>query len=374
MPQSSFLAQYFGPIGGGFVIFLVIASVLLVPYVIVQYGRRGRVSRARFFTEFSFLLYLIVAWCLVLLPFPEQVADFCARVRITPQLVPFAWVSDMNYSWQGSRESVLDLLRNQALLVRLFNVALLIPLGVYLRRWFRKGFWWTTAAGFGLSLCFEITQLTGTWFLYECPYRHFDVDDLIANTTGAALGWVIASAVRFIPNRNEAADDDLAMAWVRPSLPRRATAVLVDYIVMLLTALPIALVGQWQGIISQENSEFAFMAAFVLIMCILPLTLRARTPGQWLIRMRCSRTSDDGFAPASWWQMIIRALVVWGPILATLLLASLDSLSTVTALTPWLWLAGLTYSCRTQQLGWHERLSRTVTQAQTPTPRLGAET
>ena len=45
--------------------------------------------------------------------------------------------------------------------------------------------------GFGLSLTVELTQLTGLWGLYPCPYRQFDVDDLILNTTGVALGFAV---------------------------------------------------------------------------------------------------------------------------------------------------------------------------------------
>lgn len=40
-------------------------------------------------------------------------------------------------------------------------------------------------AGFAVSLFVEFTQLTGNWFLYPCPCRLFDVDDLIASTVGA---------------------------------------------------------------------------------------------------------------------------------------------------------------------------------------------
>ena len=34
----------------------------------------------------------------------------------------------------------------------------------------------------------EISQLTGIFGLYDCPYRQFDVDDLILNFSGVAAG------------------------------------------------------------------------------------------------------------------------------------------------------------------------------------------
>jgi glycopeptide antibiotics resistance protein len=49
---------------------------------------------------------------------------------------------------------------------------------------------------FGLSLAAELSQLTGLWGLYPCSYRKFDVDDLLLNTSGGALGAGLAGALR----------------------------------------------------------------------------------------------------------------------------------------------------------------------------------
>ena len=62
---------------------------------------------------------------------------------------------------------------------------LLVPLGMYLRYYFRRTWWQTLAIGVLVTLSFETTQLTGLWGLYEHPYRLFDVDDLMMNTLGA---------------------------------------------------------------------------------------------------------------------------------------------------------------------------------------------
>ncbi|GMG84368.1 hypothetical protein LNKW23_35830 [Paralimibaculum aggregatum] len=53
-----------------------------------------------------------------------------------------------------------------------------------------------TAAGALYSLGLETAQATGLFGLYPCPYRAFDLDDLILNTAGAALGAALAIAVR----------------------------------------------------------------------------------------------------------------------------------------------------------------------------------
>ena len=37
---------------------------------------------------------------------------------------------------------------------------------------------------------FEVTQLTGIFFIYPKAYRLFDVDDLLINTLGGILGFI----------------------------------------------------------------------------------------------------------------------------------------------------------------------------------------
>ena len=75
------------------------------------------------------------------------------------------------------------------------NILLFVPLGALLHDRGRHATLTATAAGFALSLLIELTQLTGVWFVYPCAYRHFDVDDIIFNTIGAALGAALAIAV-----------------------------------------------------------------------------------------------------------------------------------------------------------------------------------
>ena len=53
-----------------------------------------------------------------------------------------------------------------------------------------------TMAGLAASCCIELTQATGLYGLVPCAYRIVDVDDLITNTMGAALGVI---AFRRIP-------------------------------------------------------------------------------------------------------------------------------------------------------------------------------
>ncbi|MBQ5951608.1 MAG: VanZ family protein [Lachnospiraceae bacterium] len=71
------------------------------------------------------------------------------------------------------------------------NVAMFIPSGIVLPIVYKKlnRFWKTAAAGALISLCVEVLQL-------PLSSRASDVDDLILNTLGVAVGYGIYAAVR----------------------------------------------------------------------------------------------------------------------------------------------------------------------------------
>ena len=76
---------------------------------------------------------------------------------------------------------------------------------------------------FLLSLFFELTQLTGLYFIYPRPYRLFDVDDLMINMLGGILGYFIMNKLKvLLPTREEINDS------VKVSVLRRITSILID--------------------------------------------------------------------------------------------------------------------------------------------------
>jgi glycopeptide antibiotics resistance protein len=80
----------------------------------------------------------------------------------------------------GGRESARD---------DLLNVALFVPLGLMLATTGWRALR-TLVVAFAISLAVEITQyVVGS-------RRTADVNDLITNVSGAALGWVLAWAIR----------------------------------------------------------------------------------------------------------------------------------------------------------------------------------
>ena len=131
----------------------------------------------------------------VLLPLPEP-GD--PRLTQTVQLVPFQWIADV-----GTELDKYGLPDSHALFTQTFqqlamNVLLFVPLGMFTVLLWRRGPGFALLTGFGVSLAVEITQLTANFGTAPYPYRIFDVDDLMANTAGAVLGWVAAALFRYL--------------------------------------------------------------------------------------------------------------------------------------------------------------------------------
>ena len=77
-----------------------------------------------------------------------------------------------------------------------------VPFGIYMRYYFQCDLRKTIMLSFVLSLFFELTQLSGLYFIYPGSYRLFDVDDLLLNTLGGLVGYALAGPIaRMLPSR-----------------------------------------------------------------------------------------------------------------------------------------------------------------------------
>ncbi len=162
------------------VIVVVVLAALLLPTLGMLTGRTRRIPRRQALLRLAVIVYSIGMVTYVLVPVPRDPAAFCERHHIEPNLVPFAYHDGL---WA-------------AILQLGLNILLFLPLGALLHSRGQHGFVVGTVAGFALSLLIELTQLTGVWFAYPCAYRHFDVNDIIFNTVGAAVGAAAALVVR----------------------------------------------------------------------------------------------------------------------------------------------------------------------------------
>jgi glycopeptide antibiotics resistance protein/uncharacterized RDD family membrane protein YckC len=265
---------------------LVVAA--FVPYVARSYRRRGELGPGHALLAMTSLVYALAVVAYTLLPLPEVAAGFCASRIATagPQLHPLQFLSDVRAEQIGA--GIRGLLGNPAVLQVVFNIALFVPLGALVRHLGRRSVVVATLAGFAVSLLIEVTQITGNWFLYPCPYRLFDVDDLIANTAGALAGALAAPLLRLVPGQSgQAADPGLP----RPvTTGRRLLGVVCDLLgvwlagavlTALLVAVSLALTGQMPAAGgSGEPATGPIWLVWVALFVVLPMLGRGGTLGQ----------------------------------------------------------------------------------------------
>lgn len=273
------LTAYLLPIRYAIVTFPILAFLFTLPFLIVQYRKYGYVNKFRVWVIYSLLLYLLTALYLVILPLPES-RNTCTGLRETfVSLVPFQFWNDLVRETRivpGDPSTYLLLLKERAFLQAAFNVLLLVPLGVFLRYYFRFGMAASVAAAFGLSLFFEITQVTGLYGIYACPYRLFDIDDLLLNTFGGTIGYVVAPLLTKIMPRAEKLDEHVDLKSKQVGLTRRFIALQLDAIVLL----PL------MALFLYNRNVWIYMAIFFAYFVLLPYMTNGRTFGKYMVRIR----------------------------------------------------------------------------------------
>lgn len=205
---------YVQPIMTAAIVFAVLAFLLFVPWCIYTFRKYGFLSISKSIIMFSFIFYFFAALFLVLLPLPET-TNYCAQIKpdtVFYNLRPFQFVSDILYKSGISLTNPATWMytfKQPSFYQAFFNFLLLMPLGVYLRYFLKKRNDWKRAfvTGLGMTLFFEITQVTGIYGIYDCPYRIFDVDDLLLNSVGALIGFFIAPVVlALLPSHDDVVD------------------------------------------------------------------------------------------------------------------------------------------------------------------------
>ncbi|WP_274648483.1 VanZ family protein [Paenibacillus humicola] len=269
--------SYLFPISYAFLVFPGAALLFTLPFLIVQYRRHGYINKLRAVVLYLFLLYLLNALFLIVLPFP--VSRHNQPPEAYAQWIPLDFIQDIlrETSVVPSRPSTyLHLFRERAFLQAMFNIWLLVPFGLFLRYYFRAGWVACLLCSFGLSLFFEVTQVTGIYGLFDYPYRLFDVDDLLLNTSGGMLGFVIAEWLSARLPRIDRLDEKVDLKRKRVSYTRRSVALFLDGAI-LLPAMGLS------GVFLHVSSYFVW-AAFYFI--VLPYATGGRTFGKWAVRIR----------------------------------------------------------------------------------------
>lgn len=297
---------------------VLVAGVL--PWVRVQYRRYGRLRGWSAILATGIVLYGCGVVAFTLFPLPTITPEFCA-VRAAHgmyQFRPFASLDDITAAastWPAR-------LRSGAFLQVALNVLLYVPLGFLLRYRWGRSLPVALAVGLAVSLAIETIQGTAVFGVYPCPYRLADVDDLLTNTTGTLVGWLVAVPLsRVLPAPVPAPVPDLDP----PTLRRRGLAVLADMLAIALTAttvhVVVLLVGQrtgseWVRSPAVDVAITVLVAAVVVLVVPLARADRA-TVGQATVALALVDAATG--VPARRGRVLLRAGVWWLPAVVLLL-------------------------------------------------------
>ena len=147
---------------------LITIEIVLYNIFMVKYLRKNEIQVSKLFIVgmYMFSYYL---WAVLSITGPGNILDIGSQRDTIISLIPFKF---------RKMENMFELIA---------NTILFIPLGVLLPSLWKKfeSFSNTVLVGFGLSLIIEMLQLLNI--------RATDIDDLIMNTLGAIIGYIIYS-------------------------------------------------------------------------------------------------------------------------------------------------------------------------------------
>lgn len=272
------MLEYTIPIKTAVITFPFIAALFTVPFLLFQYRKHGYINYLRAFLLYSFLLYLLAAYYLVILPLPKSRDVLSMQKPGTKyvQLMPFEFVRDFLKETKVhlSRPfTYFHLFKERAFLQSAFNAILLLPLGIYLSYYFKEGLKKSVIISFLVSLFFELTQLSGLYGLYNRPYRIFDVDDLMLNTFGGYLGYMISPLfTKVLPNVNKL-DDKVNLENITVSFIRRFLAFALDWFIFISLS-----------IVTKEHLAVYIFALFYFL--LVTYFTNGKTFGKWVLRIK----------------------------------------------------------------------------------------
>lgn len=233
------MTPYLFPIRQAIIIFPIVAMFLTLPFLLYQWRKHHYLNKFRGFIFYTFVLYIICIYFLIILPLPAT-RNNCGLLPPDVkyyQLKPFTFVADFLNETRVNFRNLATykyLFGERAFLQAAFNGILLTPLGIYLRYYFKKSFKSTVLICFLVSLSFEVTQVTGIYGIYSCPYRLFDIDDLLLNTFGGIIGYLIAPMFAyFLPEVNDL-DKDIEVESLKIGIIRRGIAFFIDFTILSL--------------------------------------------------------------------------------------------------------------------------------------------
>lgn len=258
--------------------FPIIAFLFSIPFILHNYHKFGSISFLKSLLVYSFIFYLICAYFLVILPLPAQ--SYVAKLT-TPktQWIPFHFIVDfIKEANIINIKSLFMVILKPCFYVPIYNIVLTIPFAIYMRYYFNISKKRTIIYTFLLSLFFEITQLTGIYFIYPRGYRLFDIDDLLLNTFGGLIGYYVSIPIlKLIPTVKQINKKSTEIGIKTVSGFRKATTLIMDLFLVFVLWFVIYMIN--------NDIKHLFMYVLIVYMILIPLLFKGRTISEMFLNL-----------------------------------------------------------------------------------------
>src|SRR5574344_492540 len=292
---------YLSTIKTAFIIFPILAFLITFPYMLYHYHKYGAMPFLRVLIFYSFILYLLISYLLIILPLPSK-SDVAALTTPRVQLIPFSFIVDII----TKVDFKTNILTTPEVYQIIYNLLLTLPFGVYLRYYFKRSMKQTILYTFLLSLFFELTQLTGLYFIYPRSYRLFDVDDLMINTLGGLCGYLMTPLITFfLPTRDEI--EYLSYEeGTRISVIKRISSFLLDLFFIMILYMILTLILDIVGLEIPNTSSIVI--TLIIYYVIIPSNNDGSTKGKKILNMHIVTREDT---KCTWDQYLIRYFILY---------------------------------------------------------------
>lgn len=316
------LSNYSFPIATAVAFFPSIVCVITIPFLVWNYRKYNGLSVMRATVIFSFIFYMMCAFFLTLLPLPtiqevlkRKPVPFNNRLFNNIMYVlkqagfaagnPGTWFRVAN--WKA-------FFRSSMLFQIVANIVMQVPLGFYLKYYFRVNWKKALGIGFLVSLFYEMTQLSGVWGIYPYAFRCPDVDDLMNNTLGCMIGfWMAPILMKHLPSVEDM-DRIAAKRGEKLGIVRAFTAFSVDWMVCNLIHLGINYVAYhyfeqyiFSDLLQVESVKLLLLFAYFIL---LPRHWKKQTIGNALVKVRIV-SDEEGCDTVTMRELLNRNIILY---------------------------------------------------------------
>ena len=260
------------------VLFPIIAFLITLPYIIYNYNKFGSILFIRTILIYLFVLYLLSAYFLIIMPLPsiEYVSHLTTKVQLEPFDLVRNIIRTVHFDYKDFA-TYINILKNAYVYQTIYNLFLTVPFGIFLRYYFKCNFSRVLLLTLSLSLFFELTQLTGLYYIYPNAYRLFDVDDLIVNTLGGITGYLITPLfTKLLPSKDEL-DLKSYKKGSKVSSTKRVITFMIDMVITIILFVFLLIINH---IFSFACDYYIYgIVSILIIFNIIPFITRGKTIG-----------------------------------------------------------------------------------------------